>query len=81
MRPCPSSPTTKSGASATATAGGCRAYEIRMAAAWEDVPLNGPIAGVRTVLTGHAIVGEPRASANVWHIDTGAGTENPDQAR
>ena len=51
-----------------------RAQNLRLAAAWEGVPLDGPIAGVRTVLTGHAIVGEARASANVWHLDTGAGS-------
>ena len=33
------------------------------------------IARESTPLTGHAIVETPRTTANVWHIDTGAGSE------
>ena len=51
-----------------------RAQNLRLAAAWEGVPLDGPIAGVRAVMTGHAIVNEARTTANVWHLDTGAGS-------
>ena len=42
-------------------------------ARYEDIPAEGPILGVRAVMTGHYIVGEPRAVDNVWHLDTGAG--------
>ena len=42
----------------------------------EGVPLDGPIEGVRAVLTGHAIVDEVTTTVNVWHIDTGAGFRN-----
>ena len=51
-----------------------RAFGNAEAARHEGVPLDGPIAGVRAVMTGHVIVTEPRTSANVWHIDTGAGS-------
>ena len=44
-----------------------------MAAVREGVPIDGPITGVRSVLTGHAILKKPTTTANVWHIDTGAG--------
>ena len=52
-----------------------RAHGMHMAAACEGVPIDVPIAGARAVLTGHAIVETPRTTANVWHIDTGAGSE------
>ena len=52
-----------------------RAHGMHMAAASEGVPIDGPIAGARAVVTGHAIVETPRTTANVWHIDTGAGSE------
>ena len=39
----------------------------------ERVPVDGTIHGVRTVLTGHAVVGDVTRTANVLHIDTGSG--------
>ena len=42
----------------------------------EGVPVEGDILGVRAVMTGHAIGPSVRRTANVWHIDTGAGFPN-----
>ena len=53
-----------------------RARHHREAAEFERIPLEGPIEGVRAVLTGHAIFHTPTRSANVWHLDTGAGIPN-----
>ena len=39
----------------------------------ERVPVDGRIDGVRAVLTGHAVVVDVTTTANVLHIDTGAG--------
>lgn len=43
-------------------------------ARYEDIPAEGPILGVRAVMTGHYIVREAHSVDNVWHLDTGAGT-------
>ena len=53
-----------------------RAHRDARRAGHEGVPVDGLIDGVRAVLTGHAIVAEPFTTANVWHIDTGAGFPN-----
>ena len=42
-------------------------------ARYEDIPAEGPILGVRAVMTGHYIVREAHPVDNVWHLDTGAG--------
>ena len=39
----------------------------------EGVPALGAIEAVRAVITGHDIQKTVRRTANVWHIDTGAG--------
>ena len=39
-------------------------------------PVDGRIDGVRTVLTGHTILDDGAVTANVWHLDTGAGFRN-----
>ena len=39
----------------------------------EGVPVDGPIHGVRAVMTGHTIMKEVTVTENVWHIDTGTG--------
>ena len=53
-----------------------RAHRDARRAGHEGVPVDGRIDGVRAVLTGHAVVAEPFTTANVWHIDTGAGVPN-----
>ena len=50
-----------------------RARGDRQAAALEGVAFEGPIEGVRAVITGHTGVQAVKTTANVWHIDTGAG--------
>ena len=51
-----------------------RARRDRKVAEFENVPVDGAIHGVRSVLTGHTIMEEPTVRGNVWHIDTGAGS-------
>ena len=50
-----------------------RAHGKRLLALMQGVPVEGDILGVRAVLTGHAVGPSVRRTANVWHIDTGAG--------
>ena len=52
-----------------------RARNDALGAELEGVPVDGPIHGVRAVLTGHTIVDEVTVTENVWHIDTGAGNQ------
>ena len=40
----------------------------------EGLPASGPIDKVRAVLTGHTMLPAVTRTANVWHLDTGAGT-------
>ena len=51
-----------------------RARQDARRAAHEGVPIDGPITGVRAVLTGHTILDDVVTTGNVWHIDTGAGS-------
>ena len=51
-----------------------RARGYTRQAIFEGVPLVIPIRDVRAVLTGHCIMPDVTVSANVWHLDTGAGT-------
>ena len=51
-----------------------RARNDARSAAAEGVPVDGPIHGVRAVLTGHTILPKAARTENVWHIDTGAGS-------
>ena len=60
----------------TAISSTARARNDARRAEHEGVPTEGDIHGVRAVLTGHAIVADVATSANVWHIDTGAGFPN-----
>ena len=53
--------------------GHARARRNREAARNEEVPFDGDIDGVRAVITGHNPMREVERTANVWHIDTGAG--------
>ena len=59
-----------------ATSSSARARHDTRRAGFEGVPVEGRIDGVRAVLTGHAVGAEPFTTANVWHIDTGAGFPN-----
>ena len=50
-----------------------RAKKDEKRAEHEGVPIRGEIFGIRAVMTGHCIATKVRRSANVWHLDTGAG--------
>ena len=60
----------------TAISSTARARNDARRAEYEGVPIDAGIDGVRAVLTGHTILAEVATSANVWHIDTGAGFAN-----
>ena len=60
----------------TAISSTARARNDARRAEYEGVPIDAGIDGVRAVLTGHTILADVATSANVWHIDTGAGFPN-----
>ena len=53
-----------------------RACNDARRAEYEGVPIDAGIDGVRAVVTGHTVLADVATSANVWHIDTGAGLPN-----